>query len=212
MRDAGFITVEGGEGGGKSTQVRLLAQSFERAGIEVDLSREPGGAPGAEDIRNLLVTGATERWQPMSEVLLHFAARVEHVTHTLKPALVAGRWAISDRFADSTVAYQGYGHGLDLQFLKQLYHMTLGEFRPDLTLIIDLPVEVGLARAKARFDSEDRYERMDVDFHQRLRDGFLSIARSEPNRCRLIDASRSIEDVQRQILEHVNSRFGLNLS
>jgi len=212
MSDAKFITFEGGEGGGKSTQVKLLARSLENAGLNAVLTREPGGAPEAEEIRNLLVSGAVERWQPMSEVFLHYAARIEHVTRTVKPALAQGNWVISDRFADSTMAYQGYGHNLNRDDLKRLYRLALGDFRPDLTLILDLPVDAGLARAGQRGDSEDRYERMGNGFHQRLRDGFLEIAKADPARCRIVDASDSIDGVHEQIISQVNSRFGLSLS
>jgi len=212
MSDAKFITFEGGEGGGKSTQVKLLARSLENAGLNAVLTREPGGAPEAEEIRNLLVSGAVERWQPMSEVFLHYAARIEHVTRTVKPALAQGNWVISDRFADSTMAYQGYGHNLNRDDLKRLYRLALGDFRPGLTLILDLPVEAGLARAGQRGDSEDRYERMGNGFHQRLRDGFLEIAKADPARCRIIDASDSIDGVHEQIISQVNCRFGLSLS
>jgi len=212
MSDAKFITFEGGEGGGKSTQVKLLARSLENAGLNAVLTREPGGAPEAEEIRNLLVSGAVERWQPMSEVFLHYAARIEHVTRTVKPALAQGNWVISDRFADSTMAYQGYGHNLNRDDLKRLYRLALGDFRPGLTLILDLPVEAGLARAGQRGDSEDRYERMGNGFHQRLRDGFLEIAKADPARCRIIDASDSVDGVHEQIISQVNSRFGLSLS
>jgi len=212
MSDAKFITFEGGEGGGKSTQIKLLAQSIENAGLSAVLTREPGGTPEAEEIRNLLVSGAVERWQPMSEVFLNYAARVEHVTRMIKPALAHGTWVLSDRFADSTMAYQGYGHDLNRDDLKRLYRLALGDFRPDLTLILDLPVETGLSRAGARGDHEDRYERMGSDFHQRLRDGFLEIAKAEPVRCRVIDATGSIDKVHDQILEHVNDHFRLTLT
>ena len=212
MGDAKFITFEGGEGGGKSTQVKLLARSLENAGLSTVLTREPGGAPEAEEIRNLLVSGAVDRWQPMSEVFLHYAARIEHVTRTVKPALARGNWVISDRFADSTMAYQGYGHDLNRDDLKRLYRLALGDFRPDLTLILDLTVDTGLERAGRRGDTEDRYERMGNGFHQRLRDGFLEIAKAEPTRCRVIDASDSIDGVHDQIITQVNSHFGLTLS
>jgi len=211
MSEAKFITFEGGEGGGKSTQVKLLAQSFQNAGLNAVLTREPGGAPGAEEIRNLLVSGAVDRWQPMSEVFMHYAARVEHVTRTISPALAQGKWVISDRFADSTMAYQGYGHNLNRDDLKRLYRLALGGFRPDLTLILDLPVDAGLMRAGARGDQEDRYERMGADFHQRLRDGFLDIARAEPMRCQIVDATDSIDGVHAQIISRINSQFGLTL-
>lgn len=207
-----FITFEGGEGGGKSTQLKRLSVSLKRAGFAVCLTREPGGAPSAEEIRNLLVSGAVDRWQPQSEAFLNYAARVEHVSRTVKPALAGGQWVLSDRFADSTMAYQGYGHGLDLEDLQSLYRIALGEFRPDLTIILDIPVELGLERAGSRGDSEDRYERMGEGFHQRLRDGFLAIAAAEPERCKVVDASKPVDDVEVQIRQQVSARFNLVLS
>ncbi len=212
MSGAKFITFEGGEGGGKSKQLKLLASALERSGQPAVLTREPGGAPSAEDIRALLVSGDVDRWQPISEAFLNYAARVEHVTRTVKPALSTGKWVLSDRFADSTMAYQGYGHGLSRSDLSTLYNMALGDFVPDLTIILDISVEDGLARANARGDTEDRYERMGEDFHRRLREGFLSIAEAEPGRCRVVDAGKSIEVVQQQIIDQVNGHFGLNLS
>jgi dTMP kinase len=206
-----FITLEGGEGAGKSTQLRLLAEALRRTGIEVVTTREPGGSPGAEQIRDLLVNGAASRWDGVTEALLHFAARRDHVTKTVWPALEAGRWVLSDRFADSTRAYQGYGHGLDLALIERLYADTLGAFAPDLTLILDLPVEAGLRRAASRGQGEDRYEKMGLEFHRRLRDGFLAIARTDPARCEVIDADRGIGDIQAAIRAAVGRRLGIVL-
>ncbi len=204
-----FITLEGGEGAGKSTQARLLGRGLSEAGQPTVVTREPGGAPGAEDIRGLLVTGAVGRWDPMSEALLHSAARHEHVTKTIQPALDSGTWVISDRFADSTMAYQGYGHGLGRQVVEGLNEWVLGAFAPDLTLILDMDVDDGLARAVA--GAEDRYERMGRDFHQRLRDGFLEIASREPGRCAVIDAGAGDDEVQAAIHAVVRERLGAQL-
>lgn len=194
-----FITLEGGEGSGKSTQGKLLGSALEEAGHTVVLTREPGGSAGAEAIRALLVTGETDRWDGLTEALLLFAARRDHVERTIKPALEQGAIVISDRFADSTMAYQGYGHDLGRTKVDELYALSLGTFQPDLTLIMDMPVEEGLKRAVSRGGAEHRYEDMDVAFHNRLRDGFLDIARREPDRCKLIDASGDIEDVSNRI-------------
>jgi len=202
-----FITLEGGEGAGKSTQIRLLAEALRGDGIAVTTTREPGGAPGAERIRTLLVDGATDRWDGVSEALLHFAARREHLVRTVWPALDRGDWVISDRFADSTMAYQGYGLGLGRALVEALYAQAVGDFRADLTLILDLPVEQGLARAAARNGGGTRYERMGVDFHRRLREGFLDIARREPDRCVVIDATLPIETVARAMLAAVRERL-----
>ena len=202
-----LITLEGGEGAGKSTQVARLAQSLTDHGVAVVTTREPGGAPGSELIRRLLVEGDPDRWDPETEALLHYAARREHVRSTIRPALERGDWVISDRFADSTMAYQGYGHELGRDWVERLHVAALGDFRPDLTLILDLPVEEGLRRAGGRTGAETRYERMDGGFHERMRQGFLAIAEAEPDRCVLIDAGGSTECVARAILDAVMQRL-----
>lgn len=204
-----FITLEGGEGGGKSTQARRLAASLESEAGEVLLTREPGGSPGAEQIRGLLVDGEVHRWDAVTETFLHFAARRDHLVNTVQPALARGAWVISDRFADSTMAYQGYGHGVDRDAIAELYRICVGSLKPDLTLILDLPVEAGLARAAGRGGGEDRYERMDVAFHERLRQGFLEIAGRNPLRCVVIDAARGEDEVHAQIIAAVRERMEL---
>jgi dTMP kinase len=206
-----FITFEGGEGGGKSTQVKRLARALEAAGIAVSVTREPGGAPGAEEIRKLVVEGAPERWDALTEALLMTAARREHVMRTIEPALAAGRWVISDRFADSTMAYQGYGRGVDRAALTALRTLAVGMLAPDLTLILDLPVALGLARAHQRRGHELRFEAMDQDFHERLRQGFLAIAAAEPARCIVIDATAPVETVERAVADAVAARLKVTL-
>src|SRR3954468_1279312 len=166
-----FVTFEGGEGGGKSTQLRILADRLRSVGETVVTTREPGGAPGAEEIRRLLVEGEPGRWAPEAEALLHFAARAEHLDKVIRRALAAQQWVLCDRFADSTIAYQGYGQGVDRDWLQQLRYRVVGKTEPGLTLVLDLPVETGLGRALA----QQRYERMGSAFHARLRDGFLTI-------------------------------------
>lgn len=200
-----FITFEGGEGAGKSTQVKRLGEHLTAGGRQVVLTREPGGAPGAEAIRKLLVEGAASRWDGVTEALLHTAARRDHLQKTVWPALQAGKIVISDRFVDSTTAYQGYGHGLDVAMLEMLYKAAIGSFKPDLTLIIDVPLDIGLARAGARGGAENRYESMDRKFHERLRDGFLAIAKLEPSRCKVIDGARDADAVHADILAAVNA-------
>ena len=212
MSKGRFITFEGGEGTGKSTQVALLATALADAGVDVISTREPGGAPGAEEIRNLLVNGATNRWTPMSEALLNYAARAEHLDKTVYPALEKGQWVISDRFADSTMAYQGFGHGVKRGAINKLGSAVLGDFKPDLTIIFDLDLEVGPERAGARGQGEDRYERMGHDFHDRLRQGFLQIANDEPERCVVIDASAPIEQIAAAIRAIVSERLSVPLS
>lgn len=202
-----FITLEGGEGGGKSTQARRLAEFLTARGHEVILTREPGGAPGAEAIRKLLVEGAGNRWDGITEALLHTAARRDHLTKTVWPAMSTGKTVICDRFSDSTIAYQGYGHGLELSSLRALQKVALGDFKPDLTLILDLPARVGLARAEGRGGTETRYESMALEFHERLRAGFLEIAAGDPVRCKVIDAGNDIETVHAAIVGAVSTHF-----
>ena len=206
-----FITLEGGEGTGKSTQARLLAANLERVGLVPVLTREPGGAPGAEEIRRLLVAGEPGRWTAMTEALLHSAARADHLDRLVRPALASGSWVVCDRFTDSTIAYQGFGHGLDPTRIVELNRIVTGDTVPDLTVILDLPVTEGLARAggreRADGSGEDRYERMDFDFHERLREGFLAIARAEPERCVVIDARAPEEEVAAAIAGAVEERL-----
>lgn len=202
-----FITLEGGEGAGKSTQIARLSDWLRQKGRTVVTTREPGGSPGAEMIRKLLVEGPAERWDGTTEALLHFAARRDHLRSTVWPALKGGDWVISDRFADSTVAYQGHGHGLDRGMLERLYQVAVGDFRPDLTLILDLPIEAGLARAAARRGTETRYESLPKEFHERVRTGFLDIARREPGRCVVVDATQRIEAVAAAIAQAVAQRL-----
>jgi dTMP kinase len=206
-----FITFEGGEGTGKTTQVQLLASLLRARGHDVVTTREPGGAAGADTIRSLLVSGATDKWDPLSESLLLFAARREHLVKTIWPALEQGAWVLCDRFADSTLAYQGYGHSVPIEFIENLYDVVVGEFVPDLTLILDIDVEIGLARANARntdtASREDRFERMDIAFHERLRTGFLDIARNDPGRCAVIDADNQPDIVGAEIWKTVKTRL-----
>ncbi len=202
-----FITLEGGEGAGKSTQIARLEGFLATRGQRVVITREPGGSPGAEMIRKLLVEGPVERWDGTTEALLHFAARRDHLRATIWPALKAGTWVISDRFADSTRAYQGYGHGIDPTMLDRLYDIAVGGFRPDLTVILDLPVEIGLARAAARRGAETRYENLPRDFHDRVRAGFLEIAKREPARCVVVNADRAVDAVADDIARAVAARF-----
>jgi dTMP kinase len=206
-----FVTLEGGEGAGKSTQARRLAAALRHVGLAVVETREPGGSPGAEEIRRLLTTGEVGRWSPMAETLLNYAARADHVRRRIKPALADGQWIVSDRFADSTMAYQGYGHGVDRGFIASLAKAVLGDLKPDLTLIFDLPVELGLSRTRRRKGREDRYERMDRDFHEALRQGFLAIAAAEPGRCILIDASGNEDSTWALVAAALKDRLGVAL-
>ena len=206
-----LITIEGGEGAGKSTQVDLLLAALAGAGIAAERTREPGGSEGAEAIRRLLLEGATERWDAVGEALLLYAARRDHVVRLIQPALERGVWVVCDRFADSTLAYQGYGRGLPLADLIALHRFALGDFTPDLTLILDLPVAEGLARAARRSGNADRFERLDAPFHERLRQGFRQIVADNPERCLLIDAAGDQDTIHRAVLTAVSTRLGVAL-
>ena len=203
-----FITLEGGEGAGKSVQRDRLVQALRAAGLETVATREPGGSPSAEAVRELLLAHGTD-WQPLSEALLHAAARSQHLAETVRPALEAGRWVVSDRFSDSTRAYQGWGQGVALETLDQLEAMVVADTRPDLTIMLDLAPEFGLARAEGRGQGADRYEAMDLAFHQRLRAGYRAIAESAPERCVLIDARGSEDAVAAEIRSAVHARLGV---
>lgn len=213
-RPVRFITLEGGEGAGKSTQIKKLSEALEAAGVDHIITREPGGSQGAEEIRSLLVEGEPERWDAETEVLLHYAARRDHLRQTVKPALKAGKWVICDRYADSTMAYQGYGHGVNRNSIAALYGLVADGLAADLTLIFDLPVEQGQARAKYRAagnaEAEDRYENMDTAFHQRIRDGFLAIAKAQPDRCVLVDAAEDVDTVAAEVKRIVFEKFGID--
>ena len=203
-----FITLEGGEGTGKSTQARRLVQRLRDQGHEVVQTREPGGSPGAEDIRNLVLNGEAERWSPRTETLMMFAARSDHLERTIRPALEAGSWVVCDRFADSSRAYQGAGGGVPLEFIEQLDAAIVGDDQPDLTLIFDLPVEVGLERAFGRGLFEVRFESKGLAFHQRLRDGFLRIAGAHPERCAIVNADGDEATVEARVWAAVQGRLG----
>lgn len=206
---ARFITLEGGEGAGKSTQARRLSGALRARGIDVVLTREPGGSPGAEDIRKLLVEGEPGRWDPEVETLLMFAARADHLAHTIKPALAKGQWVVCDRFGDSTYAYQGVGRGVPCERIREIQNVTIGEFSPDLTLLLDLPVEEGMQRIGTRAHAENRFEKFGPEFHARLRQFFRELAAREPARCVLIDAATSPDTVSDSIWRAVAARFEL---
>lgn len=204
-----FITFEGGEGTGKSTQIRLLESYLTQSLADIVQTREPGGSPSAEEIRPLLVTGAADRWSPMAETLLFYAARVEHWRQVIEPALSRGAHVLCDRFADSTMAYQSYAGGLDRKLIEDLHRLAMGDAEPDLTIILDLTVDEGLKRAAQRKDTETRFERKGREFHERLRAGFLDIAKRAPARCIVIDAAQPIERVHSAVLAALKNKLGL---
>ena len=203
-----FITFEGGEGSGKSVQAKRLAESLRAKGLAVTLTREPGGAPGAEDIRKLLLAGEPERWTPLAEALLFSAARAEHMARLIRPRLEAGDFVVCDRFADSTLAYQGYAMWLGAAVVESLTALVLSGQRPDLTLILDVDVELGLARAKTR-GGQTRYERFDRAFHTKLREAYRAIAKAEPERCVVIDGAPAENIVADAVWSAVARRFSL---
>lgn len=209
-----FITFEGGEGAGKSTQVKRLVERLRAAGREVVATREPGGSTGAEAIRELVLKGSADRWSPATETLLMYAARRDHIERAIAPALDRGAWVVCDRFADSTRAYQGGAGGVDPHLIAALETHVLANVRPDLTLVFDLPVEVGLARAEihaaAAGHAETRFESMGAAFHERLRAAFQAIAEAEPARCVLIDAAETIEGVEAQVWDVVSRRLAVH--
>lgn len=202
-----FITFEGGEGAGKSTQARLLANRLKEQNIPMIPTREPGGSKGAETIRQLLVTGTKDRWSPICEALLMYAARADHWQRCIQPALQKGEWVICDRFADSSIAYQGYGHGTDLTHLNAFYEDMAHFKRPDRTYIFDVDPEVGLERAHRRRHDENRFESFDLEFHQRVRQGFLDIANQYPQRCLVIKANEPVDVIQEKIWQDVTKLF-----
>lgn len=207
-QDGRFITIEGGDGVGKTTQTTRLAMALRADGIETLTTREPGGSPGAEDIRQLLVEGDPERWDAMTELLLLCAARRDHVQRVIAPALARGVWVVCDRFIDSTTAYQGYAGGLGSETIRRLHRLALGPFRPHLTALIDLPVETGLQRRHASEPAaEQRFERFDPAFHHQVRRGFKAVARQEPQRIVVIDGSGAEETVAAQIRAAVWERL-----
>lgn len=206
MAQGRFITLEGGEGAGKSTLAHGLAEALRGKGHDVVLTREPGGAPGADAIRALLVTGDENRWSALEEALLFAAARRNHLTQTINPALARGAWVICDRYYDSTRAYQVGAGGLEGAVLDQL-NALIGAVTPDLTLVLDLPPVAGLARSRGAHVGEDRFEKKSAEFHARVRAEFLAIAAREPARCAMIDGSQSPENVLRDALAVIEARL-----
>lgn len=210
---ARFVTFEGGEGAGKSTQITMLSNFLNSISIQHIVTREPGGSPGGEEIRKLLVEGKPSRWDPETETLLHFAARRDHLVRTIKPTLEKGCWVLCDRHVDSTIAYQGYGHGVPLKMVNEVYKFIDDQLHPDLTFVLDLPADEGLERTLGRAeisvkdDQENRYEKMNLEFHERLRLGFLEIARSDPSRCKVIDASPLSNKVFEEIKNVIRARY-----
>ncbi len=206
-----MIVIDGVDGSGKGVQSRRLLAAFEAAGLPAILTREPGGCPAAEEIRGLLVTGEPDKWDDMTELLLMYAARRAHLRDTVWPALAAGRWVISDRYADSSRAFQGIAGNLGLESVEAIHRTAIGDFEPALVIILDLPENRALQRTRARGGNEDRFEKKGAAYHARVRDAFLQIAAGNPRLYQVIDAGQSIEKVGATILDLVNRRFALGL-
>ncbi|MBS0185149.1 MAG: dTMP kinase [Proteobacteria bacterium] len=201
-----FLTFEGGEGTGKSTQIRKVADWLKEQGVPVVITREPGGTPGAEEIRNLLVQGNPERWDAMTEALLLFAARRDHVEFFIKPYLKQGAWVLCDRFTDSSWVYQGFAGNLGVEKIEDLTKTVLNNFKPFLTLILDLPPDVGLARAHARSTKENRFEKKSLVFHERLQEGYRLLAQQNSDRCVLVSGLGSENDVFERLIDVLKKR------
>ena len=209
-----FITFEGGEGAGKTTQIKLLRVWLEEKGHSVVTTREPGGTPGAEDIRNMIVQGHDSRWSPNTETLLFMAARSDHLDKIIRPNLEKGVWVISDRFVDSTYAYQVYGRGLERSGVEDVYRFFAGDFLPDLTIIFDIDPKLGMKRAvegKGRNLEENRFENMDFSFHEKLRAGYQDMAKKEPQRFVVLSIAENdtVDDIQNKLRAIVTERFKL---
>ncbi|MBE6452119.1 MAG: dTMP kinase [Alphaproteobacteria bacterium] len=209
-----FITFEGGEGTGKSTQIKLLDDFLKVKDCDVITTKEPGGTELGTELRKLLITGSQDKMDAITEALLFFADRHHHLVSKIWPALNANKWVLSDRFADSTFAYQYYGHNARVSYenLQSLYKLAVGDFKPDLTFILDIEPEKGLKRSFARALNEKskelRFENIDIEFHKRLRDGFLKIAKNDPQRCVVLNADKTIEELHQEIVHVITERFG----
>ena len=200
-----FITFEWGDGSGKSTQVNLLKDYLENLNFETIKTREPGGTPSAEILRDLLTTGEVEKWTPMSEALLMWASRYEHLIQVIEPALNSGKNVICDRFYDSTYAYQGVAHNLGIDKMEKLKKIIIGDIEPDITFVLDIDPKVGLKRSLDRSNQENRFESYNIDFHNKIRSAFLEIAKKNKNRCVVVDASLNEQEINNLIITEIDN-------
>jgi len=202
-----FITFEGGEGSGKSSQIKILKSKLIDKGIDVVCTREPGGTPSAEILRELVTTGEVNKWEPMTEALLMFASRYEHIKNLIIPSLENGKWVLCDRFYHSTYAYQGLGHGLGLEKMEALKKISIGEIEPDLVFFLDIDPMEGIKRTMGRHTNEDRFEKMDISFHTKLRDAFLGFSKTYSENSVVINAGQEINKISDIIFEEIEKRF-----
>jgi len=202
-----FITFEGGEGSGKSSQINILKSKLIDKGIDVVCTREPGGTPSAEILRELVTTGEVNKWEPMTEALIMFASRYEHTKNLIIPSLENGKWVLCDRFYHSTYAYQGLGHGLGLESMEALKKISIGEIEPDLVFFLDIDPMEGIKRTMGRQTNEDRFEKMDISFHNKLRNAFLSFSKTYSDNSVVINASQEINKISDIIFEEIEKRF-----
>jgi len=202
-----FITFEGGEGSGKSTQIDFLNNFLNKKGANVLCTREPGGTPSAEIIRDLVTKGDPNRWLPLTESLLMWASRTEHVEKLIRPSLEEGKWVLCDRFYHSTYAYQGIGHNLGIEKMRSIKNIVIGDIQPDLTFIFDIDPVIGIERTKKRNSEEDRFEKMDLNFHNNLREAFIEISKGDPDRFILIDAELDVSAISEIISNEVMNRL-----
>ena len=208
---AKFISFEGGEGAGKTTQIKLLGAALQAAGHEVVITREPGGTDDAEAVRDLVLGGEPGRWSAKEEMLLMYTARSQLVRTIIRPALERGAWVLSDRFADSTLVYQGYAGGVDPDEVRKLHHLVLGRFNPDITFIMDIDPDSGMQRVHARAEALNQFEKRKSDFYEMTRNAYLDIAKAEPNRCAVIDAAQDATKVSGDIVLVIQDRLGVAL-
>jgi dTMP kinase len=206
-----FISFEGGEGAGKTTQIKFLGETLRRAGYEVVITREPGGTPDAEAVRDLVLGGEPGRWTAKEEMLLMYTARSQLVRTIIRPALARGAWVLSDRFADSTLVYQGYAGGVDPDEVRKLHHLVLGDFNPEITFIMDIEPTNGMQRVHSRAEALNQFEKREADFYAQTRQAYLDIAKAEPERCAVIHAAQDASKVSVDIVQTIKDRTGVCL-
>jgi dTMP kinase len=211
MAKGKFITIEGGEGTGKTTQIKLLEIFLKKKKIKFITTREPGGSKGAEKIRKLILKSNQNDWSPMTEALLHISARSDHLEKKIKPNLKKGIWVICDRFRDSTMAYQGYGNGLKLDVLEMLQESIFDKLNADLTIILDTLPNISLSRARKRKNGNQKYENMGINFHKKVRKGFIEIAKKNKKRCKLLSANDDRREINKKIIKIIEKQFKTKL-